>query len=128
MGTNPAVIVPPTPNYTPSPFMPGDRYVITTPGDFINVRETPSMIANKLGEIPNKSVVTIFEETLLGGEYWRKVHFGEFIGWISLQKGTVQFAPYLPPGEMMMISKGDWEALLNAVIALDKAIQKITML
>lgn len=97
----PPIVIPPpppviTPPYTPPPFTPGDRYLMTAPGDFINVRITPATLAAKIGEIPNKSVITVFEESLVSGEYWRKVHFGESIGWISLQKGAVKFAPYLP--------------------------------
>lgn len=89
----PPVITPP---YTPDPFTSGMRYQVTVPADFINVRAAPSTIAAKLGEVPNKAVVTVFEETLENGEYWRRITFGTISGWVSLQKGAVKFAPYLP--------------------------------
>lgn len=97
----PPIVIPPPPPvvtpppYKPPPFTPGMRYVVTVPADFVNVREQPNTVATKLGEIPNKAVITVFEESLVNGDYWRKVHFAELIGWISLQKGAVEFAPYL---------------------------------
>jgi hypothetical protein len=122
----PPIVVPPA--YTPPPFQPGMRYVVTVPATFINVRTEPNMNALKLGEIPNKAVITVFEETLLSGEYWRKVHYAEMIGWISLQKGAVQFSPYLPDAETITINKADWQAVLDAQAALDAAIKKIAVL
>lgn len=97
--TPPPVVTPP---YTPDPFTSGMRYQVTVPADFINVRAAPSIIAAKLGEVPNKAVVTVFEETLVSGEYWRRISFGTISGWVSLQKGAVKFAPYLPDSPSMV--------------------------
>jgi len=93
--TPPPAPPPPVPIPPPPPFTPGMRYVVTVPADFVNVRLSPSTVAPKLGEIPNKAVITVFEESLVNGDYWRRVHFAELIGWISLQRGAVLFAPYL---------------------------------
>ncbi len=90
--------VPPAPLlpvYKPSPFVTGSRYVITVPDIFVNVRADASVGAAKIGEVPNKSVVTIYEEKSVNGDYWRRIQFGMIIGWVSMQKGAVQFAPYL---------------------------------
>jgi hypothetical protein len=97
--TPPPIVTPP---YTPDPFTSGMRYQVTVPADFINVRAAPSTIAAKLGEVPNKAVVTVFEETLVSGEYWRRISFGTISGWVSLQKGAVKFAPYLPDSPSMV--------------------------
>lgn len=85
-----------TPPYIPPPFTSGHRYLITTPADFVNVRNSPSTMGIKVGEVPNQSVVTVFEEQLVSGDYWRKVQFGNINGWLSMQGGNVKFAPYIP--------------------------------
>jgi len=87
---------PPPPPYTPPPFTKGDRYQITTPGEYINIRTAASPIAEKVGEVPNKSIVTVLDEALVDGEFWRRIAFGNFIGWVNMQRGAVQFAPYFP--------------------------------
>lgn len=116
----------PSPVYTPDPFTPGMKYVITTPGAFVNVRATPSTQASKLGEILNKNIVTVYEEALVGSEYWRRMSVGTLNGWVSMQQGTVKLAPYLP--DSLTILRSDWQAILTAQAALDSAIKKAGML
>lgn len=55
---------------TPTPLPPytvGAQYVITTPGEYVNVRQVPSTNGAILGTIPNQAVVTVFEEQLVNG-------------------------------------------------------------
>lgn len=104
----PAPTLPPsTPPSTPPPvtippFIPGMTYQITTPADYVNVRNNPSTLAVKVGEIPNKSIIIVNEESLVAGEYWRKVQFGNVIGWLSMQGGAVKFSPYIPNNPSMV--------------------------
>lgn len=90
----PPVIV--TPPYKPPPFVTGSRYMIVTPGSFVNVRSDASASAADIGDVPNQSVVTILgEKAAADGDYWRRVQLGGLVGWVAMQKGAVQFAPYL---------------------------------
>lgn len=73
----------------------GARYQITTPADYVVMHLTPSLSGVGVGQLPSKSIITALDESLVGSEYWRKVTFGALSGWISLQNGAVQFAPYL---------------------------------
>lgn len=99
----PPIPSPPPPPALP-PFTPGERYQITTPQDYVNIRMEASLNGAKVGDVPNKSIVTLFEEKLIGGDYWRKLAFGNLTGWVSMQKGAVQFAPYLPSPSMVNVS------------------------
>lgn len=120
---------PPIPTYTPDPFTSGHRYLITTPSDFVNVRTSASIAAAKVGEVPNKSVVIVKSETLVNDEYWRLITFNGIEGYVSMQKGEVKLSPYLPDiPDTITINKADWQAVLDANIALNKALVKIGML
>lgn len=90
----PPIIIPPLPPYKPEPFIVGARYQITTPVDFVNMRALASATSAKVGEVPNKSIVTVLEESLVGGEFWRRIVFGAITGWVSMQNGAVRFEPY----------------------------------
>lgn len=122
----PPIVVPPPPSYIPDPFTPGMKYIITTPAAFVNVRQTASTSSSKFGEIPNKSIVTVYEESLVGSEYWRHMNWGTVTGWVSMQQGTVKLSPYIP--DVVTISKKDWEDLQAVYLALDKIIKKIVVL
>lgn len=91
----PPVTPPPATSYKPPPFVTGSRYTITVPDIFVNVRAAADVSAAKVGEIPNKSLVTVYEEKQVGDDYWRRVQFGMIVGWVALQKGAVQYAPYI---------------------------------
>lgn len=91
----PPIVIPPPPPYKPEPIIVGTRYQVTTPLDYVVMHLTPAANGVAIGQLPNKSVITALEESLVGSEYWRKVSFGNLSGWINLQSGAVQFAPYL---------------------------------
>lgn len=91
----PPVVIDPTPVYKPPPFVTGSRYMIATPGAYVNVRSDASTSAADIGDVPNSSVVTILGEKAVDGDYWRRIQFGTIVGWVAMQKGAVQFAPYL---------------------------------
>lgn len=88
--------VPPPPPYTIPPITSGMAYVITAPLAYVNLRIEASVSAPKLGEVPNKSVVIVSEESLVNGEYWRKLNYNGLVGWVSMQGGTVKLSPYVP--------------------------------
>lgn len=123
----PPIVIPPPPPVL-DPFTPGMKYIITTPQAFVNVRATPSSSANKLGEIANKNIVTVYEEAQVGADYWRRMSVGTLNGWVSMQAGAVKLAPYLPPSDTITIKKADWNAILDAQAALDAAIKKAVLL
>lgn len=94
--TIPPVITPPMqPSYQPPPFVTGTRYLVTTPGSFVNVRSEASTNAVDIGDVPNQSIVTVLGEKAVGDDYWRRVQIGAIVGWVALQKGAVQFSPYV---------------------------------
>jgi hypothetical protein len=87
----------PEPLYTPDPFTAGESYKINTPGAYINVRATPSISSAIMGQVSDGDIVTVYEETLVAGEYWRKIGFGALKGFASMQGGSVHLHPYFPP-------------------------------
>lgn len=119
------------PPYKPEPIIVGARYQVTTPLDHINIHLTPAVDGVAVGQLPNQSVITALEETLVGGDYWRKVTFGALTGWISMQKGAVKFAPYLGDGPSTVVVSIDllkdvYNSLgnLQAQVAADRAMVK----
>lgn len=85
------------------PFTMGMRYVINTPQEFVNLRQEADVAAKKLGEVPNKAIITALEEKLVGGEFFRRIQFGTLAGWVSMQGGAVTFAPYLGDASTVQI-------------------------
>ena len=86
------------PEYMPAPFSVGHKYILQSEGGArTNVRRSPQVAAdNVITAIDDKTVVTLYEETIVGVDYWRRLSTDTIAdGWISLRGGAVAFTPYL---------------------------------
>lgn len=84
----PPIINPP---YKPDPITVNMQYKLTLPADYVNLRTAPGTNSSIIGQAFNGSVVTALEESLVSGEYWRKVANSGSTGWLSMQGGAVKF-------------------------------------
>lgn len=68
-----------------SAFVPSDTYIVSTDGDALNIRSSPSLEGNIVGEIPKGTHISLIRTE---GD-WGFLTYNGMTGWVSMQYLTI---------------------------------------